>query len=173
MSVLKIRKLILAGLFASLVFTATWISVPAPMGNINLGDSMLLLGAWILGGAWSVIGCAVGASLCDLLSAYIIYAPATLVIKIVMGIVAILFFRYSSKSPSLLKRIVSALAAEAVMILGYFVYESFLYGIPAAVLNILFNLTQGSISIVIALLLYQILSHAQLIKFVQNNIKDK
>ena len=53
--------------------------------------------------------------------------------------------------------IVSGIAAECVMMLGYFIYESFLYGVEAAAAGIPFNAIQGAVCIVPACLLYNML----------------
>lgn len=159
----QIRKLVFSAMFCALVFAATWISVPSPLGgNVNLGDGFLLLGAWILGGPWSMVACALGAALTDLLSAYALYAPATFVIKVLMGAVAWLLFRLCSKIPLVARCLLAGIAAELVMTLGYFLYEGILYGwLPAAV-NIPFNLIQGAIAVAVATLLQLLLSHVRL-----------
>jgi len=153
-------------MFCSLVFAATWISFPAPFGgNINLGDSMLLLGAWMLGGPWGTVACALGATLTDLLGGYTLYAPATLIIKALMVLSVIAATKIFAKIPAIARTILSAAIAETIMVLGYFVYEGFfLYGFAASVLNIPFNLIQGLAAVIIATLLRSLLSHARLPK---------
>ena len=51
MSHVKIRKLVLAALFAALCTVMTLvIQIPSPMqGYVNLGDCAVLLSAWVLG----------------------------------------------------------------------------------------------------------------------------
>ncbi|MBQ8310342.1 MAG: ECF transporter S component [Clostridia bacterium] len=161
-----IRKLVYSAMFCALVFTATWLSFPSPFGgNVNLGDSILLLGAWMLGGPWSIIACAAGAALTDILSGYALYAPATLIIKALMVLTAILSLKLFSKLPAIARTVLSATLAELVMVLGYFAYEGFfLYGFGASALNIPFNLIQGGVAIAIAVLLQTLLSHARLPK---------
>lgn len=155
-------------MFCALVFAATWISVPAPtVGNVNLGDSMLIIGALVLGGPWAMFACAAGATLCDLTSGYPMYAPATFVIKAVMVLIICLFWRLSKKAniKSNILVILSAVAAEAFMAFGYFVYESLVLGYGwAAAANIPFNAIQGLINIAIAFLVYAALSKAGVIK---------
>lgn len=159
----RIRKIVFSAMFCALVFAATWFSIPAPtIGNINLGDGVLLLCAWMLGGPWAAVSAALGATLTDLMGAYAIYAPGTFVIKALMVVVAILVCKLGSRlhiSPRI-SRILSAISAEIVMILGYFLYESaFLgYGIGAAA-NMPFNAIQGTFGILVACIIYEILSH--------------
>ena len=158
-----IQKIVFSATFASLVFAATWISVPNGLGgNVNLGDSMLLLCAWTLGGPWGILACAIGSMLTDLLGAYAIYAPATFVIKALMCAVAILVAHLCRRMPRVVRCLLSGIAAEGVMVLGYFAYEWALFSLPVAAVGIPFNLIQGAASILVASLLHLLLSKARL-----------
>lgn len=160
----RIRKIVFSAMFCALVYAATWIYVPAPaVGNVNLGDGVLLLCAWVLGGPWAAVAAALGATLADLTMGYAIYAPATFVIKALMVTAAILVGRLLSKlhMPALIARILSALCAELVMIAGYFLYEALVlqYGI-GAVANIPFNAIQGAFGMILACVVYAVLARA-------------
>ena len=160
----RLRKLIFSAMFCALVFAATWISIPAPLvGNVNLGDGVLLLCAWMLGGAWAAVSAAMGAALCDLALGYAIYAPATLVIKALMVVVAIAVVKLLSHLHMHVRvaRLISAVCAELIMILGYFAYEALAlgYGIAAAA-NIPFNAIQVALGITVALVVYEVLHRA-------------
>ena len=160
----RLRKLIFSAMFCALVFAATWISIPAPLvGNVNLGDGVLLLCAWMLGGVWAAVAAAMGAALCDLALGYAIYAPATLVIKALMVVVAIAVVKLLSHLHMHVRvaRLISAVCAELIMILGYFAYEALAlgYGIAAAA-NIPFNAIQGALGIAVALVVYEVLHRA-------------
>ena len=157
----KIQRLVWGAMFCALVFAATWISVPAPsVGNVNLGDAAILLASWMLGGAWAAIASGVGAALTDLVSGYAVYAPATLVIKLLMSVVAMSLLRLGGRLSRRvwLLRVLSAALAEVVMIVGYFLYESLVlgYGV-AAVASIPFNAVQGAVGIALALAAYELL----------------
>ena len=159
----KLRKLVYGAMLGALVFAATWISVPLPVGNVNLGDGVLLIAAWMLGGPWAVFAAAIGATLTDLMGGYAIYAPATFVIKALMAVVAILVLRalLKSKLPKLLARVLSAVCAEAVMVIGYFVYEATAIGLGwGALASVPFNLVQGAVAIALSILLYEVFSRA-------------
>ena len=150
-------------MFAALIFAATWIAIPLPIGNINLGDGVLLLSAWMLGGPWAALAASVGATLTDLMGGYAIYAPATFLIKGLMVWVAILVLKALEKANihTAVRRILSGLAAELVMIVGYFVYEALLIGLGwGALVSIPFNAVQGAVAILMASILYQVLSKA-------------
>ncbi len=88
------RTLALTAVFTALVFAATLISVSTPItgGYFNLGESMVytaaLLGGPIVGG----IAGGLGSSLADLYLGYSQYAPGTLVIKGIEGLLAGLIY---------------------------------------------------------------------------------
>ena len=151
----NLRKMIVGAIFCALVFAATCILIPVPggFGNLNLGDGMLLLGAWILGGPWAVVAASVGAALADLASGYLIYAPATAIIKALMVVVAIASekaLRRSGRSVTF-GRVISAVCAELVMVTGYLTYEAFVIGIGAAALpGAVFNLLQGVLAVAVS-----------------------
>ena len=161
----RLRKIVLSAMFCALVFAATWIAIPAVIGNVNLGDGVLLLCAWMLGGPWAAVAAALGATLTDLVGGYASYAPGTFVIKALMVAVAIALFKLLPRLGvhHRLSRILSAVGAELVMILGYFVYEALFlgYGLGAAA-SVPFNALQGAFAIVISNLVYELIAKAGL-----------
>lgn len=151
-------KIVSSALFCALVFVCTFIQIPAGLGNVNLGDTFVLIGACLLG-PYAIIACPLGASLCDLASGYATYAPATLVIKALMVCSILLSKKYLQK---LIKNktvvfVISYIIAELIMVLGYLAYELILYG-PSAFASIPFNLIQGAVNIVVATLLMVVLT---------------
>ena len=161
MSQNRTQKLAFASLFAALTFVATWVAFPTPLGgNVNLGDCILLVSAWLSLEPWSIFTAAIGASLADLAAGYAIYAPATFVIKALMVLVAVLIKR--GMLPTVWRALLSGVAAELVMVAGYFLYEGILYGFVAALVNIPFNLVQGGIAITAATVLFFVLSRMPL-----------
>lgn len=167
----KLRKLVLAALFAALTCLMTMvIRVPSPMGGyVNLGDCAVLLSAWVLGPVYGGAAAGVGSMLADLLG-YPLYAPGTLVIKGLMAVAAALIFRTlrPDSSLSLPALTVSGVTAEIIMVGGYFLYEAldlplFMGFGMAAAANIPFNMVQGVFGLVAAGAVYVVLdrSHAR------------
>ena len=166
----KIQKLVLAALFAALTTVMTMvIRVPSPMGGyVNLGDCAVLLSGWVLGPIYGGAAAGIGSMLADLIG-YPLYAPGTLVIKTLMGVVAALLFQglKGLNSNSLPALAVSGAAAEGIMVGGYFLYEAlelpFFMGMGmGAAANIPFNAVQGVFGLVSAAAVYLLLnrSHA-------------
>ena len=169
MSQNRTQKLAFAALFGALTFAATWVAFPSPFGgNVNLGDCILLITAWFPLEPWSIFAAAIGATFTDLAAGYAIYAPATFVIKALMVTVAVLIKHGMPKLPAVWRALLSGVAAELVMVAGYFIYEIFLYGVESALLNVPFNLAQGGIAITAAILLSFVLSRMPLPKILRS-----
>ena len=146
-------------MFAALACVATMvIKIPSPLeGYINLGDCIVLLSAWILSPGYAFIAAGLGSALADLFSGYVLYAPATFIIKGLMTLAAIGVFRLLSKTlRDLPSRIISGIAAEIVMILGYFLFEGFIYGFEPSIVNIPANAVQGALGVLIGAILISI-----------------
>ena len=144
-------KIVITALFAALVCVATMlvqIPITATGGYANLGDCVVLVGAFLLHPLYAVLAAGIGSMLADLLAGYAVYAPATLVIKACVALIATLMFNRFARGKGVGRQlavmIVSAILAEAVMVLGYFFYESVILGMGwAAAAGIVGNALQG------------------------------
>lgn len=162
---MKTKQLALAALMAALTCIATMIiHIPSPLkGYINLGDCMVLLAAWLLMPKHGFLAAGIGSALADLFSGYILYAPATFVIKGLMVLIA--FYGYkllSKKAGSLPARIISGAAAEIAMILAYFVFEGFLYGFVPSLVNVPANGVQAVAGLIIGVALIKIFEKSKI-----------
>ena len=152
----KTKKLVLAALFTALACVATMIiKIPSPLkGYLNLGDCIVLLAGWLLSPVYGILAAGLGSALADLFSGYLVYAPATFLIKGLMALIAHYGFRLLHKKLSALpSEIISGVAAEMMMVLGYFVFEGFLYGFLPSAVNIPANGVQGVAGLLIGTVL--------------------
>ena len=65
---LSLKKIVLAAMFAALACVATMvinIPIPATGGYINLGDCIVILSGWLLGGAYGAAAGGIGSMLAD------------------------------------------------------------------------------------------------------------
>ena len=163
----KTKKLVLAALMTALTCVATMvIKIPSPLkGYINLGDCMVLTAGWMLSPAYAFLAAGLGSALADVFSGYVLYAPATFLIKGCMALIAFYGCKLLAKNSQTLPRILSGAVAEIAMILGYFVFEGFLYGFAPSVVNIPPNGVQGVAGLVIGILLIKVFEK---IKFIRN-----
>ncbi|MCR5736760.1 MAG: ECF transporter S component [Eubacterium sp.] len=158
----RTKKITITAVFAALIFVATVvlpIPIPATGGYVNLGDAIILLAVWNIGGKRAGIAAAVGAGLADLFLAPS-YAPGTLVIKFLMAIAAYGIYKLFSTANlhKSITWIVSAFASEVIMIVGYLFYEGVILGLGyGALAGVSGNVLQGGLSIAIAFVLIQTL----------------
>ena len=163
MKKLDVKKLVIAALLASFACVATMIiQIPNGIGGyFNLGDCIVILCGWLLGPIYGALAAGVGTMLADIFASYVIYAPATFVIKALMAVVAFCV----AKDKGRIKAIFSGILAELLMVLGYFAYESFLYGIGTASLGVIPNLLQGAAGVICALILKEFIDRKKLWRY--------
>ena len=155
MKIKKLRNLIFASLFAAIIclFNAV-IRIPAPGGSgfLNIGDAFVIAGGMFLG-PYGIASAVAGGVLSDIITGFPVYVPASALLKGFCALIVFLFCR-NKKSPG--KMIISSLIGEIVTAVGYFLYEYFILSLTeGAVVNIPFNLLQGVISILVALIIYK------------------
>ncbi len=163
----KTQKIVFSALMASLICVATMIiKIPSPLkGYINLGDCVVLLSGWILSPVYGFLAAGVGSGLADILSGYVVYAPATFIIKGLMALIAYFVFKEMRKKlPALPCRITSGFLSEVLMVGGYFLFEGFLYGFIPSAVNIPFNAVQGAAGLILGVVLVKIFEKSDITK---------
>lgn len=161
----KTKKIVIAAMFAALCCVATIIiKIPyPPNGYLNLGDCVVLLSGWLISPLYGFIAAGFGSALADVFSGYLIYAPATFIIKGAMAVIAYYCFKgMKNKLGGTASRLIGGAVAEIFMILGYFVFEGFMYGFAPSALNIPANGVQGIAGIVVGLILVKIFEKSKM-----------
>ena len=155
----KTKQLATASLIAALVCVATMvIKIPSPLkGYLNLGDCIVLLSGFMLSPLYAFLAAGIGSALADVFAGYVVYAPATFIIKGVMALIAFYGFKLlHKKAGATPSRIISGIIAEIVMVMGYFVFEGFMYGFAPSAVNIPANAVQGVAGIILGIILAKI-----------------
>ncbi len=146
-------------IFTALNFVATyWIQIPIPAtgGYINVGDTAVMFTALIFGPIIGGVAGGVGPMLADMFSPYIIYAPATLIIKGLEGFLIGLISNPRHRVGRVSYRDVLAVITGGILIpLGYFIYEAFIlrFGVAIALVEMPGNFFQFITAAVISILL--------------------
>ncbi len=156
----KLRLLTRASLLAAFTCAATLlIRIPTPTkGYVNLGDCLVNISAWLLGPLYGTAAAGIGSALADVTSGYIVYAPATLIIKGLMAAVSFGVFAALSKKlrSSAVSRIIAAASAETIMVVGYVSFEAIMYGsVATAMLGVGANIVQGIMGVVSSVVIYE------------------
>ena len=149
---------------AMVMIATTFFKIPNAMGYIHLGDGFVLLAAIILPKKYACFAGGVGAGLADIYGGYAVWAPWTLVIKIVMVLIVQLFFDFLTKRASKGKHIAkiagipfAELFAYVLAVLwtvsGYYVAQGFISGNwVAPIADVPGNVLQASVGAVITIL---------------------
>ena len=144
---------------AAMVCVATMIiKIPSPMkGYLNIGDCIVLLCGWTLAPAYGFFAAGLGSALADLFSGYVTYAPATFVIKGAMALIAFACCKLLSKGIGKLpSQIIGGFLAETAMVMGYYVFEGFMYGFAPSAVNIPANAVQGVAGLILGIVLIKV-----------------
>lgn len=99
------------------------IPIPATTGYFNIGDVFVLLGALWLGPVAGLVIGAVGPTLADAIG-YPQFILATCIVKGLEGLLAGLI---AAASAGLRSKVAAAYIGAAWMVLGYFVFEAYVY----------------------------------------------
>lgn len=146
----KTRIITVSALMAAVVYVATYIGTALPFsGYIHLGDAAVFLSGLILGPYYGMLAVSLGSAMADGLKGYIIYIPATIVLKGSMAYIAGLA-RNKKKNTVAGAMIIGGM----IMVVGYYIYEAFIYSnLAAPLVNVPWNILQFVVGIIIALIL--------------------
>ena len=153
---------ILSAMAALLTFTLK-IPVPNTGGYIHLGDSVIYLTAFLLGGPSAAIVGAIGGGIADLIVAPV-YCIPTVIIKSLMALAAGFVYNKTAKVP--MNYVLSFLCGSIIMVGGFYAAECIMLGnFIAPAEGVPFNLVQAVASVPIPCILAPVLR-----KLVSKNI---
>ena len=116
----RLIYLTLAGVFAAMIYLLTaFVKVPTGAGYTHAGDSAVFLAACILPAPYAAAAAAIGAGLADGLGGFVVWLPATLVIK------ALAALCFTSKKDTIINKrnILALIPALVLCAVGYSLYQ--------------------------------------------------
>lgn len=125
---IKIRRLILTGLFAAIICltTAYILHIPTGVngGYVHIGDALIYIAAALLPKPYAMIAAIIGAGMADFITGSVIWVIPTMIIK------PILVLFVSSKSDKIIniKNIVGTLIAGIIGMILYMVADGIIFG---------------------------------------------
>lgn len=161
MQKISTKKLVFGGLMTALVFLVTFLPflrIPSPIkgGYFNIGDSIIMIAAILLGRNYGFAAGAFGSALADIAVGGVVFAPITFVVKGIEGFVVGLIARKKGVIKSSPWLLVATITGAAIMVAGYFIGETTIlklldptFGLTAAVTELPGNSIQGIASVVI------------------------
>ncbi|WP_457750580.1 ECF transporter S component [Thermococcus sp.] len=132
----------ITGIMTALVFVATRIiQINLPTGGyLNFGDTMIMFTAMLFGPVVGAFAGGVGSAMADATSPYAGWAPITLIVKGLEGLIVGYLARRSDKAGN---RILAGVIGGSEMVLGYFLFEIPLLGLSLALTEIPPNILQA------------------------------
>ena len=116
----KLLNMVYTAMFTAMIFALTrFIQIPVASGYVHFGDALIYIVASTLGGVWALFAAALGAMLADLTSGFAVYAPATIIIKILIALPFVLINKKSEKILTPISALLTILSG-AITVLGYF-----------------------------------------------------
>lgn len=114
---------------------------PTEGGMVHIGNVPLFFAAAYFGGKTGAVSGGLGMFLSDLLTGWTLYAPATL---IVVGIMGLVFGVIVDRKPTVSRLLIATAAVLAIKLAGYYLFEAaFVYqNIAAPVVNVPGNTIQ-------------------------------
>lgn len=152
------KKTVISAMLAALCCVATMIiKIPSPLhGYVNLGDCVVLLSGFLLSPFYGFFAAAIGSALADVFSGYLMYAPATFIIKGMMALAAHFLYGKLRRYGKIPAKVISGTVSELIMIVGYLVFESVIYGFVPSLANIPSNVVQGVAGLVLGVAVSEI-----------------
>ena len=161
----KVYKIVASALFAAVICLATALfPIKLMHGFVNAGDGFIIIAGMFMGGIYGGLAAAIGSAEADILAGYVLYAPATFVIKGLMAVLAAFVYKRMKKGGDALKIAVCSVCAEIVMVGGYFLFECVAFGFPGAAADVAGNMLQAAAGIVIAFILGNIIERTPALK---------
>lgn len=123
---IKTKNIVIAALFAALIFIATMVHIPTGFngGYIHIGDTFIYLAAVLLPTPYAMLSAGVGAALCDGLSGAALWVLPTLIIKPLM----VLCFKRNQEKIFSKISILSVIIAGLVGWFGYYIFGAIISG---------------------------------------------
>ncbi len=147
---MKTKRIVLTAAFIAMVTVSTYIRIYIPIGTgglIHLGTLVSFTIAIKFGRRYGAVSGGIGMALFDVLSEWYVWAPGTLVIRLVAGyLVGLVAMSPRGQGQSRVRNVFAILAGGVVIVSGYFVFEAVFLGTGwAAIMSVPGNLTQIAI----------------------------
>lgn len=115
---------------ALVCISTMFIQIPIPLGYMHLGNCCILLSAVFFGRTTGFLAGGIGSALADLLTGFPQWVIPTLIIKCLMGFAAAVIARDKNGNFKMAsaRTLIGSIVAIVIMVMGYFIGGSILYG---------------------------------------------
>ena len=145
----RTKEMIMTAMFIAIVFIATYIRIYIPIGLgtgglMHIGTFAMFAIALKYGKRYGALSGGIGMALFDIASEWAIWAPGTLIVRLLAGYVVGRFSESKAGQGQVMAKNIVAIALGGIVIItGYFLYEAFALGIGlVAISSAVGNLVQ-------------------------------
>lgn len=139
-----LKKVVIAAMFATLTCVFTMflrIPIVGGQGYIHLGDMVIYLAASLLPLPYACAAAGIGGALADVFGGYPIWAPATLIIKMLL----VIPFTYKKEKILVARNFIATAVCVVITTAGYYLAEWIIYGSAVGpVVGIPWNIAQAA-----------------------------
>ena len=119
----NIKQLAYTGMFAAVIFVMTmFVKIPVTSGYLHLGDALIYIASLIIG-PWAILAGALGEGLADVAGGYVMYAPATVIIKALIAVPFLIIYKKGDSKLLTVKSALMTLPAGVITVGGYFIAD--------------------------------------------------
>lgn len=176
------KKMAVTGIMLGLTFAATYFTrIPIPMtqGYFNIGDTVIVITAILLGPVSGFFVGSLGSMTADFAAGYALFAPLTFVVKGLEGLLIGIIFslcvrRLSREWEKIAAAAAATIAGMVVMVAGYYIGEAYIlnlfsegYGYAAAAAELPLNILQGALSAVVGITMSTLLLRLNVKKYLE------
>lgn len=149
----NVRQITFTAVMAALIFVFTFtFKIPLGNGYTHLGDAVIFISAWLLGGKRATFAGGLGAAFADLALGYTVWILPTFIVKFVTVAVCCLIAEKLFKQ-SLIGYFVGMLAGAAVHIGGYSLAWALLFDKATALASLPTLALQTAVGVIVAAVL--------------------
>lgn len=121
----KIKLICITGIFTAIVYLLTaYLHIPSHTGYTHIGDGFIYIAACLLPLPYAAFVGGVGALLADCLTGFAVWAPASVVIKVL----SVIFFTSKTEKTVSLRNLLALVPASVLCVGGYYLYDALITG---------------------------------------------
>lgn len=157
----NLKHIVLAAVFAALVFLGCYIGIAFPGGYIHVADAFIYIMACLLPMPYAMAGAAIGAGIADA-----VLAPVYIIGTIIIKPLYVPFFSRKQEKILTFKNVIATIFAGGVCVIGYYLYQVILVkSFTGALATIPWNLAQAGAGTVVFVILAAALDKIKIKRF--------
>lgn len=120
----KTKNIVMGAIFGAIIYVVTaYLHIPSYTGYLHIGDGFIYLASCILPIPYAILSSAIGASLSDGLSGYVVWILPSIIIKSLTAVC----FSYKAKKIICTRNLLALIPSYILCVGGYYLSEGIIY----------------------------------------------